>query len=136
VGKHFLTEQEMFFQPLMKGLMMARRKTLIFKADKLIPVIHEARANKSRILLVKDHGVYMMSAVGQKDESGSHVHLAYADGCNPNVDEEFYDNACDIMGGDDSCQELEYDDEMFDIILKEKRDLRIAVSSNSFDFYI
>lgn len=40
--------------------MMKDPRSVIFKAETLIPVIQEAMVNKCAVFLVKDHGLYMM----------------------------------------------------------------------------
>jgi hypothetical protein len=60
---------------------------LRFKGTELRPVLSEAKANGCRVILVKDHGVYRMSEIGEKTTEGSHKLLAYAVGCNPDVDD-------------------------------------------------
>lgn len=55
------------------------------------------------LLFVKDRGVYLMSNGIPRDldaaQSGSHV--IYAQYCNPDDDEDWYDNSRDLVGGGD-----------------------------------
>lgn len=68
---------------------------------------------KPSIFLVKDRGAYIMSAAAQRqlrnDGSQSSV-VAYAAGCDPEKDEDWYDTALDICGGDDFAQRIEVAD--------------------------
>jgi hypothetical protein len=55
------------------------------------------------LVFVHDRGVYLMSNGIPRDiegvDSGSHV--VYAEHCNPNTDDEWYDNSRELVGGDD-----------------------------------
>ena len=53
------------------------------------------------IFFVHDHGVYIMSNGVPKDKDGEETNLAYAKGCNPKKDEDYYDEARHLVGGDD-----------------------------------
>ncbi|EDC3150220.1 DUF3085 domain-containing protein [Salmonella enterica] len=55
-----------------------------------------------QILLVKDHGVYLVTNASLEGTSASRDTVAYARGLNPSVDDEWYDEAEEAMGGDDS----------------------------------
>ena len=64
---------------------------------------------KEYLYLVHDHGVYLMS--GAKDNLPNPAHeanpraskslVAYAQGCDPDRDEDAWDNSRDLVGGDD-----------------------------------
>lgn len=57
---------------------------------------------KPAILFVHDHGVYCMSNGNPRDmEDEKSAFCAYAKGCNPKVDEDFYEEARYLVGGDD-----------------------------------
>ncbi len=58
-----------------------------------------------KLMIVGDHGVYVMAnvnnphlVVGGKRQANI---IAYGDGCNPNVDEDFYERKTQVFGGDD-----------------------------------
>lgn len=54
--------------------------------------------------LVKDRGAYVMAATETPlpvDEEGSANFVVYCEGCNPDVDEDYYETARAIFGGDD-----------------------------------
>ncbi len=58
------------------------------------------------VVLVGDHGVYIMSVEGPKKDDGSAKIVVYAEGCNPETDEDYYDNKRDIFGGDDGVEDI------------------------------
>ena len=109
---------------------------LIFKAEELIPVIKEARKNNSNICLGKDHGIYMFSWKCERNENNSPIHMAYAQGCNPNVDE--FDNWWELsraeLGGDDFGLEMNADDIIFTGVLEHKFDLTVVADGNFLKF--
>lgn len=54
------------------------------------------------ILFVHDDGVYCISNGNPGDMvDDRHVYRAFADGCDPNKDEDYYDEARYLVGGDD-----------------------------------
>ena len=54
------------------------------------------------VALVRDSGVYLMSNGKPRDKiNDTASFVAYADGCNPDKDEDWYDTAHDLVGGDD-----------------------------------
>lgn len=54
------------------------------------------------LLFVHDHGVYLMSnAKRTEEEVKKYDYITYAKGCNPNTDEDFYEEARYLVGGDD-----------------------------------
>ncbi|EAW0724363.1 DUF3085 domain-containing protein [Salmonella enterica] len=57
---------------------------LKFSAKDLKPVLQEARKNHCGVVLVKDHGVYIMSEIGALTSHGRKV--AYAKGYHPDKD--------------------------------------------------
>lgn len=59
---------------------------LRFRNADLRPVITEALQNKCKLVLVKDQGVYFMSERGERTPEGRQKLIAYAVGCNPDVD--------------------------------------------------
>jgi Protein of unknown function (DUF3085) len=61
---------------------------LRFTGTELHAVLAEAGINGCRLILVKDHGVYLMSEIGEsKPDGGGRKRVAYATGCNPSVDD-------------------------------------------------
>jgi len=61
------------------------------------------------LLLVHDHGVYLMSAglpsLPSEDKPGSSK-VVYAKGCDPRSDDAWYEEARDLVGGDDFAEAL------------------------------
>lgn len=75
---------------------------LKFSAKDLKPVLLEARKNHCGVVLVKDHGIYIMSETGEITPRGRKV--AYAKGCHPEKDEAFFAqvmNICSIASAVD-----------------------------------
>src|SRR3546814_9132309 len=60
--------------------------TVRFKGTELRPVLAEAVANQCRVILVKDQGVYFLAECGERRPDGRQKTIAYAAGCNPDVD--------------------------------------------------
>jgi hypothetical protein len=57
--------------------------------------------------LVKDRGIYMMSNGRPRqllDAGATKSYVVYAKGYQPGVDEDWFDRACDAVGGDDFVQ--------------------------------
>lgn len=104
---------------------------LKFKNSDLRCVLEEAKANGCKVLLVKDHGVYMMSATGEKDDHGTHKRLAYAIGCNPNVDDfdDWWDTAKREFGGDDFVERFDVTDTVFGAVLNGSDDLLVSATA-------
>lgn len=82
---------------------------LIFKAAAVRRVVEHSLKHKSaNVLLVHDDGVYLMSDAQPRDiVEGTRSFVAHAMGTDPKVDtEDWYDNARDLVGGDDFGEEL------------------------------
>ena len=77
--------------------------SLRFKGADLRPVLAETEANKCRVVLVKDHGVYFLAERGERTSEGRQKLLAYAIGCNPDIDpfDDWWERARTELGGDD-----------------------------------
>lgn len=59
------------------------------------------------VLFVHDQGVYLMSNGEPPDPmNGCGVFCAYAEGCNPNRDKDWYQTARQLVGGDDFAESL------------------------------
>ncbi|MEY8940622.1 DUF3085 domain-containing protein [Klebsiella michiganensis] len=65
-------------------------------------VIAEVKRFNCPLLFVKDHGVYVMAAKGEKNGNGMH-NVCYANGFNPDTADfdELWDRMRDACGGDD-----------------------------------
>ena len=68
--------------------------TVRFKGTELRPVLAEAVANQCRVILVKDQGVYFLAERGERRPDGRQKTIAYAAGCNPDVDA--FDDWCPL----------------------------------------
>ncbi len=60
--------------------------SLRFKGVDLRPVLAEAVANQCRVVLAKDQGAYFLAERGERLPGGRQKLIAYAVGCNPDVD--------------------------------------------------
>ncbi len=105
---------------------------LHFDPKALRPVIEEAQARQCELLLVKDEGIYLMPADGERNDAGRAKHLAYADGCHPEMDECWYDNARALVGGDDFGERLTVDAGAAERILTEGYQLWILAFDDAF----
>jgi Protein of unknown function (DUF3085) len=87
---------------------------LVFKAEDLRRIVTHALAAPSHsvgyggvkgdVILVHDHGVYLMSAGQPRDlisEGGVSSYVAYAEGCDPVKDSAWWETARELVGGDD-----------------------------------
>lgn len=103
---------------------------LQFKGADLRPVLAEAAAKKCRIILVKDHGVYFLSEHGERTPEGRQKLLAYAVGCNPDIDpfDDWWELARTELGGDDFAEFLEPQDGVFKRILNSEDDLELSAT--------
>lgn len=105
---------------------------LRFKNADLRPVIAEAVANKCALLFVKDQGVYFMSEKGERMPDGRQKLVAYAIGCNPDVDDfdAWWDLAHVELGGDDFGESFNVQESVFQRILNSDDDLEIAATES------
>jgi hypothetical protein len=95
--------------------------TCIFKTNEIKKLVkhsldckeHSAdwQGNKiPSLLFVHDHGIYCMSngiPALKSDEKNNFV--SYAKNCNPHTDIDYYENARDLVGGDDFVEIFEVD---------------------------
>lgn len=105
---------------------------LQFAGVELRAVLSEAPANDCRIILVKDHGVYLMSEVGETDTDGGGKVLVYAISCNPDLDEfeQWWNVAISELGGDDFSEYLDVNDGLLTELLVTNRLWPIAACDN------
>lgn len=73
---------------------------LTFKKDEVVSFL-SSLPKGADVALVGDQGVYLMSFAQKAPRT-----IVYAEGCNPNIDEDFYDNKVDAYGGDDGCDRI------------------------------
>ncbi|EAP0278477.1 hypothetical protein DMV52_22180 [Salmonella enterica] len=103
---------------------------LKFSAKDLKTVLLEARKNHCGVVLVKDHGVYIMSEIGELTPRGRKV--AYARGGHPDKDENWWETARAEMGGDDFGETIDLTESMINRILNEGKPLYITASAKAF----
>lgn len=103
---------------------------IVFKSKDLIPVLMEARKNKCELIFVKDQGVYFMSDQCERTPQGELKHIAYALGCNPDVDalDDWWNKSNGELGGDDFGEYFDPNDETFTAILLYHYDLHISAT--------
>jgi hypothetical protein len=103
---------------------------LRFRGADLRPVLVEAKANNCRVILVKDQGVYFMSDKGERDEKGRHKLLAFAVGCNPDVDgfDDWWELGRQELGGDDFGEYFDINDPLFAALLANGDDLVVQAT--------
>jgi hypothetical protein len=106
---------------------------LHFKGTELLPVLSEAVIHNCQVIFVKDQGVYLISETGDFDKkAGRKKHIAYAQGCNPNVDEfdHWWEKASSEVGGDDCAEYFNVKDDVFQLVLAGGHDLHIELSES------
>ncbi|WP_313024522.1 DUF3085 domain-containing protein [Pseudomonas lopnurensis] len=106
--------------------------SLRFKGADLRPVLAEAVANQCRVILVKDQGVYFLAEHGERrPEDGRQKLLAYAVGCNPNVDpfDDWWELARAELGGDDFGEYFDPNARVLAHILNSEDDLELSATA-------
>ena len=105
--------------------------TVRFKGAALRPVLAEAAANQCRVILVKDQGVYFMAERGERRPDGRQKTIAYAAGCNPDVDafDEWWELARAEFGGDDFGEFFDPKEGVFARILRGMDDLMLSATT-------
>ena len=105
--------------------------TVRFKGTQLRPVLAEAAANQCRVILVKDQGVYFMAERGESRPDGRRKTMAYAVGCNPDVDafDDWWELARAELGGDDFGEYFDPKDGVFTRILHTEDDLMLSATA-------
>jgi len=101
-----------------------------FKGAELRPVLTEAVVNQCRVILVKDQGVYFMSERGACEPGGRRRLIAYAVGCNPDVDafDDWWELARAEFGGDDFGEFFDPQDGVFSLVLNGEGDLAVSAT--------
>ncbi len=110
---------------------------LRFKGMELRPVLVEAIATKGRLILAKDQGVYFLAEFGERTPEGHQKLLAYAVGCNPDVDDfdDWWDLARVELGGDDFGEYFDPNENTFQHILNTEDDLVLSASPTHLTLY-
>ncbi|MBX3683292.1 MAG: DUF3085 domain-containing protein [Thauera sp.] len=101
-----------------------------FKGTELRPVLLEAVVNQCRVVLVKDQGVYFLAERGERGPDGRQKLIAYAVGCNPDVDafDDWSELARAEFGGDDFGEFFDPRDGVFALILHNANDLEVSAT--------
>lgn len=89
-------------------------------ASKLVPVLQ----------CVGDSGVYLITNVAAEGTPAERGTVAYADGCNPNIDEDYYDSKRRLFGSDDGSVTIPYQWVLWAQSAK-KRLLKLKLNSDS-----
>lgn len=100
---------------------------LVFNKGELMRLINAIPAD-SELLLVHDQGVYVMSMaqpVGQRT-------IVYANGCNPQNDDAWWETSRRLVGGDDFGEPFAKAGELRQYLLAAKHGLRITVTETQF----
>jgi hypothetical protein len=131
-------------------------KKLIFKSADLLRVVeHSLAAPEQRpqvvdynddgpvysaadapaVLLVHDEGVYLMSNGKPSDPlgDGKGCYVAYAAGCNPKSDSDWYDTARDLVGGDDFSEQLPWAELIKAFIDAGEKEIIISMTSDGIE---
>jgi len=103
---------------------------LRFKGADLRPVLAEAVANQCRLILAKDQGVYFLAERGERTPEGRRKRLAYAVGCNPDLDpfDDWWERANAELGGDDFGEFFDPQEHLFAHLLTSEDDLRLCAT--------
>ncbi|MCK9503678.1 MAG: DUF3085 domain-containing protein [Porticoccaceae bacterium] len=109
---------------------------LRFKGADLRPVLTEAITNQCRIILAKDQGVYFLPEQGERTPEGRYQRLAYAVGCNPDIDpfDDWWTLAYTELGGDDFGEFFDPLEAVFAHILNSEDDLELSATPTHLSF--
>ncbi len=102
-----------------------------FRGTDLRPVLAEAVVNQCRVILVKDQGLYFLVERAERRPDGRQKLIAYADGCNPDVDafDDWWELASAEFGGDDFGEFFDPHDGVFTLILSGEGDLEVSATA-------
>ncbi|HGW2943519.1 TPA: DUF3085 domain-containing protein [Citrobacter freundii] len=84
---------------------------------------------KPALILVGDHGVYLITNAKADGSPSSRGTVAYAKGCNPRLDDDFYENKCNLFGGDDGSVRIP--SEWARWAIQNQKAFRIKLTTNS-----
>ena len=104
---------------------------VIFEAKDLKGMMeHVINTEDAKLMLVHDQGVYLMSQ-GYKVENDNII--VYSQGCNPKINEDWYDTAHALVGGDDFVEYLdaEFAKAVLEQIEAENQEITILLSKDS-----
>lgn len=102
-----------------------------FKGPTLRAVLIEALVNECRVILAKDQGVYFIAEHGERQLDGRQKRIAYATGCNPDVDhfDDWWELVRAEFGGDDFGEFFDPKDGVFALILSGEGDLEVSATA-------
>jgi len=102
-----------------------------FNGTDLRPVLAEAVVNQCRVVLVKDKGVCFLAERGERRPDGRQKLIAYAVGCNPDVDafDDWWELARTEFGGDDFGEFFHPREGVFALILQSANDLEVSATA-------
>lgn len=105
--------------------------SLLFKGSDLRPVLDEAITKQCRVILAKDQGVYFLAEHGERRSDGRVKLLAYAVGCNPDIDpfDDWWALARTELGGDDFGEFFDPKDGVFTRLLHSTDDLMLSATA-------
>ncbi|HFZ8522823.1 DUF3085 domain-containing protein [Aeromonas caviae] len=85
---------------------------------------------KPVLMLVGDHGLYLITNAKAEGSPASRGTVIYAAGCNPELDADFYENKCELFGDSDGSISLPM--EWADwAIQNKKRTFRLKITRDS-----
>ncbi|HIA9184017.1 TPA: DUF3085 domain-containing protein [Escherichia coli] len=113
---------------------MAKKSELVFNDSILKVVVAEIKRFNCPLLFVKNHGVYVMSAEGEKNSKGM-PNVCYGNGFNPDTTDfyELRDRMRETCGGDDFVETLLLDASSIDILSSSKPYLKIVLSETEIE---
>lgn len=85
---------------------------------------------ESALQLVGDQGVYLITNAEAEGTPAQRGTVAYAEGCDPDKDDFFYENKRHLFGGDDGSVTIPFDWALW-AKHEKKRVLKLKLSSNS-----
>ena len=108
-----------------------------FNGSTLRAALVEALLNQCRVILVKDQGVYFLSEHGERRPDGRQERIAYAIGCNPEVDpfDKWWELARTELGGDDFGEFFDPKDEIFALIRSGECDLEVSATATNLSLH-
>lgn len=77
-----------------------------------------------KLILVGDSGVYLINNRERSETPVSSGMIVYAAGCNPDKDEDCYENKVELFGGDDGSVSIPLD--WFDMTVKKKMPIKVT----------
>ena len=87
---------------------------------------------KPSLVLAKDQGIYLMTNADLTGSASERGTVVYAQGCNPDTDEDWYENARYLFGGDDGG--ITFPAEWYDIAKSQrKRIFQLRLNADSME---